>query len=220
MSSWVKCLVIWGIMLSVSFPVHGETDSPRLGIGTVATAKEISGWDIDIRPDGKGLPPGQGTAAEGEPLYGERCARCHGDFGEGAGNFPALVGGDQQDLKNTDRPVKTVGNFWPYSSTLFDYIRRAMPFGDAQSLTANETYALTAFILSENDIIADDTIINTKTLPGIEMPNADGFYSAPAHDTKNTACMQDCLDAPPVISSRARILVVTPDGLPAKKSGE
>jgi len=190
-----------------------DSDQPKFGVGQMATPQEIIYWDIDIRPDGKGLPQGQGTAAQGEEIFAGKCARCHGDFGEGLGNFPVLVGGDTKELKNGERPEKTVGSFWPYSPILFDYIRRAMPFGEAQSLTADETYALTAFILSANSIIDEDSVMNAKTLTAVKMPNAGGFYFDPKSDVKNTACMKDCTDGPAKISSYARILNVTPDGL-------
>ncbi len=185
----------------------------RLGIGELATAEEISRWDIDIRPDGQGLPRGQGNARQGEAIYAQSCAQCHGDFGEGLGNYPVLVGGDPDELKNGERPEKTVGSFWPYAPILFDYIRRAMPFGDAQSLTADETYALTAFLLSMNEIIAEDSVLDAASLAAIKMPNKDGFYFDPEPDVVNTTCMSDCTAGPVEIVSFARILNVTPDGL-------
>lgn len=191
-----------------------ETAAPSpLGIGAVATATEVSRWDIDIRPDGHGLPQGQGSVLEGDEIYAERCAQCHGDFGEGLGNYPVLVGGNTNELKNGERPEKTIGSFWPYSPILFDYIRRAMPFGDAQSLTANETYALTAYLLSMNDIIPEDSTVDATSLAAIKMPNADGFYFDPKPDVANVQCMNGCTKGPVKITSFARILNVTPDGL-------
>ena len=126
----------------------------RLGIGRQATAEEIAGWDIDIRPDGQGLPAGKGTVKQGEPLYMERCAACHGEFGESAGRWPILMGG-AGTLAGSD-PVKSIGSYWPYASTVMDYIRRSMPFGNAQSLTNDELYAVTAYVLYLNDVIKDE----------------------------------------------------------------
>jgi len=193
---------------------NAATNQSRLGVGELAGLEEISRWDIDIRPDGLGLPQGHGDAKLGEAIYAERCASCHGDFGEGRGNYPVLVGGNPKELKTGERPEKTVGSFWPYAPILFDYIRRAMPFGEAQSLTADETYALTAFLLSMNDIIAEETVLNAQSLAAITMPNADGFYFDPEPDVVNTSCMNDCTAGPVKIASFARILDVTPDGLP------
>ena len=119
--------------------------SKRLGIGREATPEEIAGWDIDIRPDGQGLPPGKGTVKQGEPLYMTHCAACHGEFGESAGRWPILIGG-AGTLASHD-PVKSIGSYWPYASTVFDYIRRSMPFGNAQSLSNDELYAVTAYVL-------------------------------------------------------------------------
>ena len=186
---------------------------PRLGIGELATPAEIARWDIDIRPDGKGLPEGRGDVQQGDEIFAERCAYCHGDFAEGLGNYPALVGGEPKELKTDQRPEKTIGSFWPYASTLFDYIRRAMPFGDAQSLSADETYALVAFLLCMNDIIPEDSVLDAESLAAITMPNEDGFYFDPQPDVANFPCMRDCTAGLVEIVSFALILNVTPDGL-------
>lgn len=185
----------------------------RLGIGEIATPAEISRWDIDIRPDGQGLPEGRGDVQQGDEIFAERCAYCHGDFAEGMGNYPALVGGVPSELKTDQRPEKTVGSYWPYATTLFDYIRRAMPFGEAQSLTADETYALTAFLLAMNDIIPEDSALDAASLTAISMPNQDGFYFDPEPDVANQLCMSDCTEGPVEIVSYALVLNVTPDGL-------
>jgi cytochrome c len=115
----------------------------HLGIGRQAKPEEIAGWDIDIRPDGHGLPPGKGTVKQGEEIYMQQCAACHGEFGESAGRWPILMGG-AGTLASHD-PVKTIGSYWPYASTVIDYIRRSMPFGDAQSLSNDQLYAVTAY---------------------------------------------------------------------------
>ena len=121
------------------------------GIGRPATPEEIAGWDIDVRPDGQGLPPGKGSVKDGEDIYVTRCAACHGEFGEGAGRFPPVAGG-HGSLASHD-PDKTVGSYFPYLSTLFDYTRHAMPFGDAQSLTNDQLYAVVAYVLHLNDVV-------------------------------------------------------------------
>lgn len=189
--------------------------SPTNGIGRTALPEEIQAWDIDIRPDGAGLPTGHGTAREGEAIYIERCASCHGEFGEGAGRYPVLVGG-QGSLKN-DRPEKTIGSFWPYASTVFDYVRRAMPYGNAQSLTADETYAITAWLLQQNEIIPDqDSELNERTLATVRMPNEPSFRdddreTAERQFWTDPACMEDCKPGAVAVTSRAAALGVTPD---------
>jgi len=208
---------------AVAITVISGTAAPTrqiFGIGEPATSAEISRWNIDVRPDGVGLPVGQGNVGQGGEIFAERCAQCHGDFGEGLGNFPVLVGGASAELKGGDRPEKTVGSYWPYASTLFDYIHRAMPFGDAQSLSANETYALTAFLLSMNGVIPEDSVLNEKNLAAVKMPNRDGFYFDPKPDVANNACMSNCTDGPVKITSYARILDVTPDGLAPAEQAE
>jgi S-disulfanyl-L-cysteine oxidoreductase SoxD len=145
-----------------------------LGIGHVASPAEIAGWDIDVRADGQGLPPGHSSVREGEKIFAESCAACHGAKGEG---MPAdrLVGGF--GTLATSKPVRTVGSYWPYTSTLFDYIRRAMPFNSPQSLTADQVYAVSAYILYLNNIVTEDTVLDATSLPRVEMPNRNGFTS-------------------------------------------
>lgn len=192
----------------------------RLGLGTAATPAEIAAWDIDVRPDGHGLPPGKGTVAQGEKLFLEQCASCHGEFGEGKDRWPPLAGGIGT-LKH-DRPDKTVGSFWPATSTLFDYMRRAMPFGNAQSLSNDELYALTAFILNMNDVIKDPNFeLNEKNFLSIKLPNAGGFYDddrdkTEKHFWKKKVCMKDC-GSPPSVTGRASVLDVTPDNKTAPR---
>jgi cytochrome c len=199
---------------------NAATRLALLGIGEAASREEISRWDIDIRPDGKGLPEGHGSVEQGEIIYADRCASCHGDFGEGSGNYPVLVGGDANDLVTGERPEKTIGSFWPYAPTLFDYIRRAMPFGEAQSLSADETYALTAYLLAMNEVIAEDSVLDARSLTAIRMPNANGFYFSTEPDVVNKPCMRDCTESAVKIDSTARILDVTPDGLPRDEKAQ
>lgn len=185
-----------------------------LGLGRIATPAEIAAWDIDVRPDGQGLPDGQGTALEGEEVFNDQCAFCHGDFGEGVDRWPQLVGGF--DTLTEDRPVKTVGSYWPYASTIFDYIHRAMPFGNAQSLSDNEVYAITAYLLYMNDVIEDDEfVLSRASFTEIEMPNVDGFTEDVRPDTATLAiaepCMANCTEAAVEVTMRAMVLDVTPD---------
>ena len=149
-------------------------ESPDLG--RVATPEEIGAWDISIGPDGAGLPPGSGSARQGEVVYLEKCLGCHGERGAGKPN-DQLAGG-QGTLGAGQVPVKTVGSFWPYATTLFDYVRRAMPLNAAQSLTPDEVYAVSAYVLFLNGIVTQDTTLDADTLAKIKMPNREGFVSA------------------------------------------
>jgi mono/diheme cytochrome c family protein len=195
---------------------QSQSEAPKhLGIGREAKPAEIAGWDIDIRPDGTGLPPGKGTVKQGEAIYMQQCAACHGEFGESAGRWPILSGGDK--TLASDDPVKSIGSYWPYSSTLIDYIRRAMPFGNAQSLSNDELYAVTAYVLYLNDIIKDESFeLNATTFKTIKLPNENNFRD----DDRDTAekalwrknpCMADCLPGPAKITGRARVIDVTPE---------
>jgi len=148
-------------------------ESPNLG--QVGTPEEIASWDISIGPDGVGLPPGSGTPKQGEAVYAGKCVTCHGEKGAGKPN-DQLAGG-QGTLPGDKPPVKTVGSFWPYATTIFDYVRRAMPYNESKSLTNDETYAVVAYILNLNGIIADNDTIDAQTLPKVKMPNRDGFVT-------------------------------------------
>lgn len=179
----------------VSLAFRPKLDPKRVGaygFGQPATDKQIAGWDIDIRPDGKGLPPGSGSALDGEPLYEEKCAACHGVFGEGEGRWPKLAGGF--GTLTEERPEKTVGSYWPYASTLWDYIHRAMPFYQPQSLADDEVYAITAYVLYLNDLVEEDFVLSHENLAAIEMPNQDAFFVDPRPDVHNALCMEDCKD--------------------------
>src|SRR5581483_8569377 len=155
-------------------PAHTAKPSQRPGIGREARPEEVAGWDISIRPDGRGLPPGKGTVKQGEPLYMARCAACHGEFGESAGRWPILMGGAGTVASHD--PVKSIGSYWPFATTVMDYIRRSMPFGNAQSLGNDELYAITAYVLYLNDIIKDENFeLNAKTLMTIKLPNQPNF---------------------------------------------
>lgn len=142
------------------------------GLGSPAAEDLLRAWDIDVRPNGAGLPPGEGSASQGALVYARRCAVCHGARGEG-GPQDRLAGGHGTLAGPT--PVKTVGSFWPYATTLFDYVRRAMPFDAPQSLSADEVYALTAYLLHLNGILPADAGLDRVTLPQVLMPNRAGF---------------------------------------------
>jgi len=144
--------------------------------GRAPSAEEMKAWDISVGPEGRELPPGSGTAAEGKEVYAKRCQRCHGENAKG-GDEVALVGG--QGTLNTAKPVKTVGSYWPYATTLFDYVRRAMPYKDPGTLTDHQVYAVTAYILHLNGIIGAGDAMNAGTLPKVKMPNRDGFVKDP-----------------------------------------
>lgn len=148
----------------------GAQEGPNLGV--VATPEQVAGWDVSIAPDGAGLPAGSGTAAQGAAVFAVKCASCHGPQGEGSLN-DRLVGGLGSIA--TGQAAKTVGSYWPYATTIFDYVRRAMPYLEPHSLTDDEVYALTAHLLHLNGIIAPDAVIDAQTLPGVHMPNRDNF---------------------------------------------
>ncbi len=174
---------------------NNEFDNSRVGhygLGSRATPEQIAGWDIDIRPDGAGLPEGSGSVEDGEYLYEDKCAHCHGTFGEGEGRHPVLAGG-QGSLKDA-RPSKTVGSYWPYASTLYDYIYRAMPFTQPESLSPDETYALTAYVLYLNELVEDDFVLSRDNLTDVHLPNEGNFVPDPRPDTANTRCMENCRD--------------------------
>ncbi len=191
-----------------------EIKPEPLGIGRIATAAEIKGWSIAMRPDGHGVPPGKGSVRDGDRLYQEKCAHCHGEFGEGRDRWPYLIAGS--GALTGDDPRKGVGNYWPYATTLFDYIKRAMPFGDAQSLTDDETYAITAYVLYLNDLLKGDAVLDRDALIAMRLPNAGGFVADPRPDVKSTRCMSDCVTSVE-IHSEARKVDVTPQDERSKK---
>jgi cytochrome c len=187
-----------------------------LGIGRAATPAEIAGWDIDIRPDGHGLPAGKGSVKAGEEIYMQQCAACHGEFGESAGRWPMLSGG--AGTLATHDPVKSVGSYWPYAATLMDYIRRAMPFGNAQSLSGDALYAVTAYVLYLNDIIKDESFeLSAKNFGAIRMPNETSFRDDDREQAEQQfwnkdPCMTNCAPGAAKVTGRARVLDVTPEG--------
>ena len=202
----------------VAVPEHGV-----FHLGREALNEEIAAWDIDIRPDGTGLPVGKGTVAQGEPIYADNCAVCHGDFGEGTGRWPVLAGG--HDTLTEERPEKTIGSYWPYLSTVYDYVRRAMPFGNARSLSDDDVYALTAYLLYLNDVVTDEDFeLSNENFTDIRLPNEENFFmddraSEPHYAEKSEPCMKDCKAEPAKITMRARVLDVTPEGEDGEGAG-
>ncbi|PIE11360.1 MAG: MFS transporter [Rhodobacterales bacterium] len=192
----------------VAMAAHGP-----YGLGREATAEEIAAWDVNVTPDGTGLPEGSGSVLDGETLFIDNCAACHGEFAEGLDNWPKLAGGD--GTLADDDPVKTVGSYWPYLSTTWDYVHRSMPYGNAQMLSADDTYAIVAYILYSNYLVEDDFVLTKENFLEVEMPNAGGFFeddreTAEAHFWGAEACMENCKDHTPEITKKATDLNVTP----------
>lgn len=209
MSRYPKVLL--AVLLTACLATPALADG--FGLGREALPAEVTAWDIDVRPDGAGLPEGSGDVLTGEEIFAEQCAACHGDFGEGVDRWPVLAGG--QGTLADDRPVKTIGSYWPYLSTVFDYINRAMPFGYAQSLTPDQVYAITAYLLYMNDVVEDDEfVLSHENFSGVRLPNEANFFADPRPDIPNISnaapCMTNCKEAPEIIM-RARILDVTPE---------
>ncbi|MCX7566135.1 c-type cytochrome [Sulfitobacter sp. F26169L] len=209
MSKYLKSTALLTALSLVASPAMAD----KFGLGRTALPEEIAAWDGDVSPDGIGLPAGSGDAIDGEVLFADKCAACHGDFAEGIDNWPKLAGG--ADTLDREDPLKTVGSYWPYLSTAFDYIKRSMPYGDAGTLTDDETYALVAYILYSNDLIEDDFVLSKETFFNVEMPNADGFFVDNRPQTEyaqwsGEPCMENCKDEPVKVTMRAMVLDVTP----------
>ncbi|HET9718257.1 MAG TPA: cytochrome c [Pseudolabrys sp.] len=216
MSKWASSMVLAAaltIFSNLSLAQGGNTQPRQYGVGALAEPEQIAGWDIDVRADGEGAPPGKGSVKDGEKVYMDKCSACHGEFGESAGRWPPLAQG-KGTLASHD-PVKTVGSYFPYLSSLFDYIRRAMPFGDAQSLTNDELYAVTAYVLNLNDIVDDKFVLSKETWTQVKMPNANGFFDDDRETSEKAfwnpnPCMKDCR-GPVSITGHAQAIDVTPD---------
>ena len=199
-----------------AIPAFAEDAPSReggFGLGRTALPEEIAAWDIDVRPDGQGLPVGSGDVWDGEELFVDYCSACHGDFGEAVGRWPILAGG--WDTLDSEDPVKTVGSYWPYLSTVWDYVHRAMPYGNAQSLTDDEVYAITAYLMYLNNMVDDDFVLSNESFLDIPMDNEAGFYMDDREATEYAAftgepCMTDCAESIE-ITMRAMVLDVTPD---------
>jgi mono/diheme cytochrome c family protein len=174
------------LLLVVGCAMTASAQAGTYGLGKPSTEAAISAWNIDVTPDGAGLPAGSGSTAQGQQVYEAKCAICHGAKGEGK---PAdvLVGGIGT-LKD-DRPVKTLGSFWPYAAPIYSYIHRAMPYPEPKSLRPDEVYAVTAYLLFLNGIVPKGTVLDAKSLPKIQMPNRNGFISDVRPDVVNTPCL-------------------------------
>ena len=225
MSRWASLAFFVALLFAFNASARAQTkiDTPRnYGIGRVATPEQVAGWDIDIRPDGQGAPSGRGSVKDGEKVYMDKCAACHGEFGESAGRWPQLAQG-KGTLASHD-PVKTVGSYFPYLSSVFDYIRRAMPFGDSESLTNDELYAVTAYVLNLNDIVDDKFVLSKETWGKVKMPNQGGFFDDDREKTEKAfwnpkPCMKDCR-GPVKITGHAQAIDVTPDEKTQKRGVE
>jgi cytochrome c len=168
-----------GLVLFTCIAAGAPAHASKYGIGSVATPAQIESWNIDVSPDGKRLPPGLGLIPAGRKLYEAKCAACHGAAGEG-GVGDRLVGG--AGTLTSKKPIKTVGSFWPYATTLFDYIRRAMPLNAPQTLSNDEVYAVTGYVLSMNGLWPGETPVSAASLLKVKMPNHDGFVGDPRPD--------------------------------------
>lgn len=211
MSKLRNVLTLSALAFTTALPVAAQT----YGLGRPATEAELTAWSVAVQPNGNGLPEGRGDVLTGEELWVDRCAACHGDFGEGAGAFPVIAGGEGT-LTNA-RPVKTVGSYWPYLSTVWDYVHRSMPFGDAQSLSNDETYAITAYILYSNNLVDDDFELSHENFLEVRLPNEEGFIVDDREAVEfplftQEPCMTDCGPARS-ITRRATDLQSTPEGV-------
>lgn len=209
MSKFPKILTATAVLTLAAAPAFAET----FGLGRAALPEEIAAWDVDVSPDGTGLPVGSGNVADGDDLFQENCAVCHGVFAEGSGNWPELAGG--VGTLADDDPVKTVGSYWPHLSTAWDYVNRSMPFGNAQSLTHDEVYAIVAYMLYSNDLVDDDFTLSNENFLDVAMPNADGFIVDDRAEVeypiwRTEPCMQNCKQSVE-ITMRAAVLDVTPE---------
>jgi S-disulfanyl-L-cysteine oxidoreductase SoxD len=175
--SGIGALVLAGGWLSMSSSAQETVKG--YGVGRPVTAEEIRAWNIDVNPAGEGLPAGRGTVQEGGRIFAAKCAACHGATGM-EGPKDRLVGG--RNTLATQKPIKTIGSYWPYATTLYDYIYRAMPFNAPQSLSPDETYSVIAWLLNQNGIIDEGKVIDARSLPAITMPNRDGFIPDPRPD--------------------------------------
>jgi cytochrome c len=190
-------LGLWALLFVVTSVAGSKAlaQMPTYGVGRAPTPEEVKAWDLTIPPDGQGLPPGRGTAVLGKPVYEDRCAACHGENGEDP-KYRALVGGrgpltSAELSENLDwilggKPVLTIGRFWPYATTLWSYINRAQPFDEPGSLTHDQVYAVTAYLLYLNGIIGEADVLDARTLPAVKMPNRNGFVPDSRPDVGRT----------------------------------
>jgi len=185
-SAWWPALA-----LAIGLLTESTAAQPPYGIGQVATPVQVAAWNIDVAPDGLNLPAGQGSVQRGREIFAAQCVACHGAKGEGSSLGDKLVGG--QGTLATPAPVRTIGSYWPYATTLFDYVRRAMPLNAPQSLSNEDVYAVSGYLLFLNGLLGETVIVNAKTLTELKMPNRNGFVADPRPDVHNAACVRDCL---------------------------
>ena len=185
-----KAAAALAVLTLASGAIAGEP-SPGVHYGKAISEADIAPWNIDIRTkDGAGLPAGKGNAAQGKQVYEAKCVACHGEDAKGGSVYPSMVGGIGSFTTNTR--VLTPGSMYPYAPILFDYIRRAMPMDNPQSLNPNEVYALSAYLLNLNGLVPADAVMDAKTLPAVMMPNRDGFILDDRPDTRAVRCMSNC----------------------------
>lgn len=179
----VFCIVC---MIAVPGYATAAKKPTQYGLGKAITDSDIAAWNIDVSPNGNGLPVGKGSVTTGQAVFKDKCAVCHGPDGKAGTGFvgPQLVGG--QGTLNSATPIKTIGSFWPYATTIYDYINRAMPYTKPQSLTSSEVYSVTAYLLFLNDIVPENTVLDERSLPLVLMPNRNGFVGDPRPDVKKT----------------------------------
>ncbi len=213
LSVWGAAICLMGVVANAA-PTENK---PSYGFGRAATPAQITAWDIDVRPDGTGLPVGHGSVEEGQTVYDAKCAVCHGTFGE-SGDYIQLAGG--VGSLRTQTPVRTVGSLLSHATTLWDYINRAMPFPNSKSLTPNEVYAVTAYVLSLSDIVKAGTTLDEKSLPQLKMPNQDGFTTdhgfmtvSGKPDVVSLECMTNC-------ATDVKITSQLPPGFVAQNYGD
>lgn len=211
-----KRLLLFVTLLAVSVAL--EAAQPWHALGAPVSAQQLASWDIDVRPDGAGLPPGSGSVADGQTVYDEQCASCHGFFGE-SNDYIALTGGIGSLASNA--PQRTVGSKLDHATTLWDYINRAMPFPRAKTLSADQVYAVTAYVLHLNEILPADAVLDAKSLPQVNMPNRAGFTREHGFmsvdgkpDVLNSACMKDCVAGEVAVKSSL------PDGFAKEMYGD
>lgn len=181
------------VVVALSYaPASFAQDAGRYGVGQEVKESALSSWNIDVGVDGAGLPPGRGSVEQGRAVYEAKCIACHGADGQGQ-PMDRLAGG--RDTLKSGTPIKTIGSYWPYATTIFDYVRRAMPLDRPQSLTADEVYAVTAYLLHLNGLVSAEAVMNVNTLPAVRMPNVSAFRTDPRPDVVNSACQRDCRPA-------------------------
>lgn len=188
-SSWIGVVVALAVA-GCAAPAKAPDTDKSAAFGQPVSEQDLAAWNIDVRGDGWGLPPGSGSVSAGKAVFDAKCAACHGAAAAGGPVFGTMVGGIGSF--KTDRRVLTPGSMYPYAPILFDYIRRAMPMNAPQSLSNDEAYAVSAYLLHLNGLVPADAVMTQKTLPALQMPNRNGFIIDDRPDTKATRCMSNC----------------------------